>query len=232
MALNRAKVIEKKKLTEDVYELNLERLDSFDFEAGQYISVKINDEIATPCMRAYSISSPPSNSNFSLCIKVTEGGRGSNWLKSLEKNDEIEFLGPMGNFTFKNVSKNAFFIATGTGVAPFCSIIEEELKKGFLGKISLLFGLRHINGIFYKEFFEKLETEYSNFDFNMILSRPEDENYEGNVGRVTDFLKTADLDTKNTDFYLCGLSPMINEVSALLAEKGVGISQIHFEKYD
>lgn len=233
MALKTAIVKEKIDLTDDVIELKFKTNDPFNFIAGQFITIKINDQSPTPCFRAYSISSAPNSNTFEICVKVVGSGRGSNWLKSLKKDDKIEFIGPNGKFTFaKDPSKEILFIGTGTGIAPLKSMIESQLSKGNTQKMYLLFGVRHIKDIIYKEFFENLSTRNPNFTFSITLSQPESPDWQGHIGRVTSVLETMELPAKKIEVYICGLTPMIESVNELLSKKQIPKEAIHFEKYD
>lgn len=224
--MNKAKVTEKKVLNHDVFELCLETQEPFNFEAGQFITIKISDSDPKPCFRAYSISSAPSENTFELCIKEIPNGRGSSWLNTLKPGSEIEFIGPNGKFNFiPNSSKKVLFIATGTGVAPLKSMIEDQLEKGNTQPMHLVFGVRHEKDIFYKEELEKLTNK--NFSYDLTLSQPEGE-WDGLVGRVTDHIP----DIKNTEVYICGLKAMIDTVHELLLKKGIKEEDVHFEKYD
>lgn len=224
--MNKAKVTEKKVLNHDVFELHLETTEPFNFEAGQFITIKICDSDPKPCFRAYSISSAPSGSTFELCIKEIPNGRGSCWLNSLEPGAKIEFLGPNGKFNFTtDASKTVLFIATGTGVAPLKSMIEDQLRKGNTQPMHLLFGVRHVKDVFYKKHLVNLVNE--NFSFDLTLSQPEEE-WSGLVGRVTDHIP----DIENTEVYICGLKAMIDSVHEILIKKGLPEESIHHEKYD
>lgn len=230
MSLKQAKLIERKDLTYDVFELTFEADQTVEFSGGQFITIKIDDKVP-PCFRAYSIASSPAQSTrFKLCIKLVPEGRGTNWLNKLNVSDQINFIGPNGNFIFKNQAEKAFFIATGTGLAPFTSIIEEEQKKGNTKRMDLLFGVRHQKDLFYLDWLEELKSN-GNFDYKPTLSRPETD-WEGTSGRVTEVLKNSVLDKENTEYYICGLKNMIDDAVAILKEKGVNEENIHFEKYD
>lgn len=240
MPANTASITRHKKLTEDVFELTCETSEVFKLEAGQFITIKIDDG-GSPCFRAYSISSKPEQSkNFQLCIKVVENGRGSNWLNSLEEGDKINFIGPNGKFTFKTPDrKNVLFIAVGVGIAPFKSMIEDQLlNKNSKQQIHLLFGLRHEKDIFYEDLFRDLSKKYKNFTFALTLSQPEKKNDSNNSGshnhegRVTDLLKKTDIIPDQTEAYICGLKAMIDDVHNILKEKGLPEEYIHFEKYN
>ncbi|PKL36929.1 hypothetical protein CVV38_03515 [Candidatus Peregrinibacteria bacterium HGW-Peregrinibacteria-1] len=231
--LKTATLKEIKNLTRDVLEITFENSEDIEFEAGQFITIKIDDK-TPPCFRAYSLN----NSNFDkkklqLCIKVIPNGRGSNWLTNLKTEDQINYLGPNGKFTFKSPSdKNVLFIGTGTGLAPLKSMIENQLQNGSQQNIELLFGVRHEEDIFYLDYFRDLEKKHPNFKFHLTLSQPKEDSAEYHKGRVTDYLEQNHIDPKNTDFYICGLKAMIESVQELLQSKGVPSESIHFEKYD
>ena len=228
-----ATVTENKHLTEDVVEISFETPEFFEFEAGQFVTIKIDDQVP-PCFRAYSIKSAPKKEGktFDLCLKIVEGGRGSNWLAKLKEGDQIFYIGPSGKFTLKDNGKKSIFIATGTGITPFTSMVEDQLDKGNKDKLHLLFGVRHIKNIFYQDQLDQWNNNYDNFSYDLCLSRPENDEWEGKKGRVTDILREMDIDPQNTEIYICGLKAMIDEVVEILKEKGLPDEAINEEKYD
>lgn len=235
MKLNKAILKEKTQLAESIVELTFKTEKELNYKAGQFITIKICDNEASPCFRAYSLASAPKNKKIKLCVKIIEGGRGSNWICGLNIGDSVEYMGPNGKFIFhktdRETDKKILFVATGTGIAPFKAIIKDELKNGNKNEMELLFGLRHIKNIFYKKFFEKLVEKYKNFHFTITLSQPENESWNEKKGRVTDILKNKNIDTKNTEIYICGLKTMVDDVEKILLEKGVTEGQIYIEKY-
>ena len=92
--------------------------------------------------------------------------------------------------------------------------------------------MRHIKGIFYKEFFENLAKNHKNFTFDITISQPEDPNWKGLKGRTTAILKKMDLDIKNIEAYTCGLKEMVEDVTKILKEKGMEEKDMYFEKYN
>ncbi|MEK7673044.1 MAG: FAD-dependent oxidoreductase [Patescibacteria group bacterium] len=233
MPLRQAKLTDKQNFTHDVTELTFETADQLTFESGQFVTFKVTDKMP-PCFRAYSISSCPKaeNNRFSTCIKVVPEGRGSNWLNNLNIDDTVEFMGPNGKFLFKNNGKNSVFVATGTGITPFKSMIETELLKGNKNKLQLLFGVRYVKDIFYEEFFKDLAAKYPNFTYEFTVSRPENDEWHGSTGRVSNILETMPLELANTEVYICGLKEMINDVTEILKTRGMPPDSINSEKYD
>lgn len=238
MPLQKATLIKKHSLTDDVIQLDFQTSSEISYQAGQFISVKIEDNPTSPCIRGYSISSYPlpSKNYFSLCVKIVENGRGSNWLNQLKENQEIQFLGPNGKFLFEPQpnTKTILFIATGTGIAPLKSMLEDQLinKNNLTQKFHLLFGVRYIKEIFYQDLFQNLANKFPNFTYEITVSRPEEENWSGTKGRVTNLLEKLELDTTSTEAYLCGLKDMLTEVTSILESKGLSLDKVHKEQYN
>lgn len=233
MSLKTAKLIKHIDLTHDVFDLVFQTQTPLEFSAGQFITIKIDDKVP-PCFRAYSIASSPSagSQEFKLCVKRVEEGRGSNWLNQLDINQNIQFIGPNGKFTFNKTDKKVLFVATGTGIAPFTSMIEDQINQGKNQEMAMIFGVRHMKDLFYQEWLEKLHQKNPKFNYHITLSRPESDQWQGHTGRVTAVLENYNLDPENTEIYICGLKDMIDSVLEILKNKGVPENSIHFEKYD
>jgi ferredoxin-NADP reductase len=202
------------------------------FEAGQFVSVVIPG--AGPkgrdLRRAYSIASGPEVHPIELCVKLVEGGPGTNYLYKLREGSEFKGYAPYGDFVYrKHSSKNACFIATGTGIAPFRSMV---FSKKYLQdppqKAFCLLGVRTESELIYVDEFKNMP----NMKFVPAVSQPEGA-WDGFKGRVTDYLRGlgSDFPWLETEFYLCGSGPMITEMKTLLGEKGVQKEHIHVEKY-
>jgi NAD(P)H-flavin reductase len=218
-------------LTPTVYELGFDTEPKFDFEAGQFISVVVPG--AGPkgrdLRRAYSIASAPEVRPVELCIKVVEDGPGSNYLYKLRPNDEFKGYAPYGDFTFEpKAGRHAFFISTGTGIAPFrAMVMSEAYRKATPVSAKCIIGVRTEEELLYQKDFDELPVEWIS-----AVSQPSG-NWKGFKGRVTDYLRALgpDFPWKETEYYLCGNGSMITEVKAILAEKGVDKESIHQEKY-
>ena len=231
-----AKLISRKQLTSDVFEMKLEPSAFFQFQPGQFISILIPG--AGPggrdLRRAYSIASAPEmmpgENKFELCVKLVEGGPGTNYLNNLKVGESLKGHVPFGDFVYKTKSdKHVIFIATGTGIAPFRSMVFSKVfndNKPLSAKI--LFGARDAQDLFYAdEMVPVLGKGYVE-----TLSRPIG-NWAGFKGRVTDWLRenSASIDWKNTEFYLCGNGAMIDEVKSILTTHEVDKTAIHQEVY-
>ena len=95
-----------------------------EFTPGQFVSFSdaVNGKVVT---RAYSIASAPSDSNrFELCLNIVEDGAFTPHLFGLAPGAVIQMPPPLGTFTLPASRRDALLIATGTGIAPFRSMLK------------------------------------------------------------------------------------------------------------
>jgi len=206
---------------------------SFDFTAGQFVSMVAPNQEGKQQTRAYSIASGPHGNNR------VEGGFFSNHLCDMKPNDTVSFHGPHGLFTLRNPLRDSIFIATGTGIAPMRGFVEQLFGANPCHEgrdIWLVYGTRLPSEIYYREFFERVAKENPNFHYIMTLSRP-DENWSGAKGYVQDRVKEivearADKGVGTMHAYICGLNLMVSANRELLAGFGWDKKQVIFERYD
>lgn len=228
-----ARVEQIRDLTHDVRELALRLLDppKIDFKAGQFVSFEVmHPKLHRSVTRPYSIVSPPSRRDvITLLLNLVPGGPGSTYLFSLRTGDETRFKGPAGAFYVRDdPARDLLFVATGTGIAPIRSMIEDRLERGFARRIALYWGLRSERDVYYQEELDVLARRHPNFSYVLTLSRPQGQ-WTGPVGRVTTLVVDRLTSVKNLAVYLCGNSGMIEDVSALINKKG--LCPIYREKY-
>jgi NAD(P)H-flavin reductase len=233
-----AKLSEKKDFNEKFskYVFELDQPHRMEFEAGQYVSIAVDEE---GTRRSYSIcSNPDTHHSFELLIDHGPDGKGTNFFKKINFGDEVDVMGPMGHFVLNTEDfevnesdRELIFIATGSGIAPLRSMILHLLQNLKEKRpITLYWGLRHVQNMFWENEFQDLVELYDNFKFHPVLSQAVEE-WPLCKGRVTDCLKIHDLPA-NGSYYLCGGSGMVNDVSATLQDRGVKKDSIHFEKYN
>jgi|GEM_PF-350713 len=221
------------------YEFELTEPHRLEFLAGQYLTIQVSDKGE---MRAYSICSPPAiDHGFELLIDHQPNGVGVNFFKRLGLNPAqpqiIKGLGPMGRFTLVNrlgqaeVDEQALvLVATGCGVAPMMSVLLDQLQtKGDQRPITLYWGMRKAEDLFWLEDFNLLVDTYANFHFYPILSQPTPE-WTLSRGHVDDLLVAHDF-IPQTGFYLCGGRSMIVENKQLLTDRGILPQFIHHEHF-
>jgi NAD(P)H-flavin reductase len=201
--------------------------DCFEYESGQFVLLKVGE-----LSRAYSIARAPGGKHCELIlnIEIVPDGRLTPLLDKIEVGEKIDVQGPFGYFVLKSPpEKKLVFVATSVGVAPLRTMIESALAADAERNVTLYFGVRNEKDIFYKEDFEALAAAHPNFEFVLTLSKPS-ENWDGSRGRVTNILPEVEFDNE-TDFYLCGGKPMIDDTKKILLANGVNEEQIYFEQF-
>ncbi len=200
------------------------------FVPGQFLSITaaIGDDDIT---RAYSIVSPPGGEGFALCANLVQEGYLSPFLFSLSPGDEIDFKGPYGAFILRRPVSDSIFVATGTGIAPFRSMLLSHLQANPDRQFTLIFGVRHEQGLLYHDELSALAETHSNFHYRPTLTRPP-EHWTGLAGRVQQPALEALGDRRDVDVYSCGLREMVDDVRAKLKGIGLDRKRIIYEKYD
>lgn len=216
-------------------EFQLEGIPRFGFVAGQWLSFKTNKPDGEEITRAYSIASPPDASNqFALCLNRVQDGFMSNFLCEMKEEKTITCQGPFGDFILRPPMRDTLFIATGTGIAPFRSMLQWVLadeSRHQNRKLWLLFGSRHESDIYYHDEFRRLASEHENFRYLPTLSRG-DQNWKGLRGYVQEHVSTIAAGRTDMHAYICGLDKMIKANRELLKNIGCDRKSILYEKYD
>lgn len=216
-------------------EFEVNGLPRFGFVPGQWLSLKATTPDGEEITRAYSIASPPSeNGRFAFCLNRVQDGFMSNHLCDMREGEEITFQGPFGSFILRPPLRDTIFIATGTGIAPFRSMLHWLLadQRRHEGRhFWLLFGVRYEQDIYYRDEFERLAAEHANFQFLPTLSRGGPE-WKGLRGYVQDHLLEIVGDRTDMHAYICGLDKMVSANRELLKSLGWDRKQILYEKYD
>jgi len=235
MALStfQAEVSRVRALTHDVRELELALADPKEivFKPGQFISFEVPKEGAPyPVTRPYSIASPPSIPNrVTLVFNLVEGGPGSTYLFGLREGDPVSFKGPTGSFYLREDStKHLLFVATGTGIAPFRSMLLTQLDQNDAQPVTLFWGLRYERDLYYQDELKALADRHPVFSFVTTLSRPGPD-WTGVTGRVTTLMQERITVVRDLAVYLCGNGDMIKDVTSILQTKG--LCPIYREKY-
>lgn len=205
------------------------------FVAGQWLSLKTNKPDGEEITRAYSIASPPNGDNrFALCLNRVQDGFMSNFLCDLKEGAEIGCQGPFGDFILRPPLRDTIFIATGTGIAPFRSMLhwllaDESRHQG--KQFWLVFGSRYETDIYYHPEFLQLAAEHSNFHYLPTLSRGGTD-WQGLRGYVQEHVPGIVQGKTEVRAYICGLDKMIKANRELLESLGWDRKSILYEKYD
>ena len=159
----------------------------------------------------------------------------SNYLCDLPEGAEVHLHGPHGLFVMREYRQDAIFIATGTGVAPFRSMVQWLLACADGSRSHsfwLVYGTRYPEDVYYREEFEALAARYPNFHYVVTLSRAK-EDWTGRRGYVQECVREIVGDRKDMQAYICGLNDMVSANRNLLNEElGWDRKQVIYERYD
>lgn len=228
-----ATVIAVRQLTHDVRQIDLRLIEPAEirFKAGQFVSFEVPDaRTGRTVTRPYSIASPPSSTRIiSLLLNLVPHGPGSTYLFGLQEGDKTTFAGPAGNFYLRDdPTRDVLFVATGTGIAPFRSMLYANAERPQPAKTSLRWGLRSQRDLYYQDELARMSRGLPESSYVVTLSRPE-AGWDGPLGRVTTLVEREIDDVKRLAVYLCGNSGMITEVTRIIQAKG--LCPIFREKY-
>ncbi|MDB5252090.1 MAG: FAD-dependent oxidoreductase [Flaviaesturariibacter sp.] len=222
------------------YWISIPELEAFDFQPGQFVTLDLPiAEKPNKRWRSYSIASWPDGTNtFELLIVLLEGGAGTTYLfNDVYEGSELQLRGPQGVFTLPGeLNRDLYFICTGTGIAPFRSMLHHIQRHQISHRsINLIFGTRTKEDLVYLDEMRRLEGEVESFRYIPTLSR---EQWDGCCGYVHAVYENLVLEKKNGDdtpppagFYLCGWRAMVDEAKERIMKLGYDRKDIHLELY-
>lgn len=237
------------------------------FEPGQYAELALEALGPAPQegkpgkieRRSYSIASAPqvgeTTEELEFYIVRVEGGYFTPGLWNIPVGGRL-WCGPKikGKFTLEEVpaSKDLVMVATGTGLAPFVSMLRAHRESPPWRSVVLVHGARYLQDLGYREYFEALEKEVPWFHYLPALTRePQDSKWTGLRGRVQTLFTAQSpnaysvveaalnkpLNPEDVHILLCGNPQMITDIEVLLAEKGLrphkkkDPGNVHVERY-
>ena len=213
--------------------IQVPELSTFDFIPGQFVTLDLPiHEKPNKRWRSYSIGSWPDGTNvFELVIVLDKEGAGTPYMfEKLSVGSEVSFRGPQGVFTLKEpLDKDIFMICTGTGIAPFRSMMH-HIKNNNIGHqdIHLVFGCRTKETLLYYEEMKELQEAIPGFHYIPTISREE---WEGHTGYVHAIYESLCKERNAANFFLCGWKGMIDEAKKRITDMGYDRKEIHQEIY-
>ncbi len=215
IVLKKTTVLDQIEIAPDVFVLTIDK-QNVSFKAGQVVAVTVNMTLPP---RIYSIASGENENSIEILYDVVKEGTLTPELKKLKKGDRVFVSQPYGSFTGDH--SKAYWIATGTGIAPFLSMT----KSGYENDKTLIHGARHDEYFYYADLFlDKLGTRY-------IRCCSQCSGNTGFAGRLTRYLSEQPALPLDQNYYLCGVAEMVVDVRDLLIAKGIPYQQIISEIY-
>ncbi|WP_028916973.1 ferredoxin--NADP reductase [Pseudoxanthomonas sp. J35] len=229
-------VLDVRHWTDAYFSFTTTRDDGFRFENGQFVMIGLPTETGRPIMRAYSIASANWEEQLEFfSIKVQDGPLTSR-LQHIKPGDSI-LIGrkPTGTLLISDLhpGRNLYLLGTGTGLAPWLSVIKDPETYERFERVVLCHGVRHAGDLAYRDYFEK---ELPQHEFLGGIIREKLLYYPAvtredfpNRGRLTDLMGSGqmmrtlgieELDPKHDRAMICGSPQMLADFRALLDGRG------------
>ena len=196
------------------------------FLAGQYVNI---DVPGSGQHRSYSFSSAPGQSKVSFLIKRIPGGVMSTWLDSAQPGNKLELIGPLGSFYLRAVERPLLFLAGGTGLAPFLSMLEVLARTDSQQKVHLIYGVTRDLDLVQVDAIEAYVAKLPNFTYATVVA--DTDSTHPRKGWVTQHMPAEALNDGDVDVYLCGPPPMVDAVRKHFDDNGVKPYSFHYEKF-
>jgi NAD(P)H-flavin reductase len=216
-----AKILSVERESETIYTFKLEKHPAFNFHSGQFVWISLEGYARSPM----AIASGENDDHIMLSIR--KWGDLTTALFQLKENDIVNIDGPHGSYFPTNEiqeTEDLYLIAGGTGITPIRSLIR-SLTNGTT--THLFYGAQESDQLLYLNEFKEL-----NGTSKFTIDKPE-ENWEHEVGFVTDLLKSVEF-SKGAKIFICGPQPMLQAASVFFKSVNLDFSNIFvsIEKFD
>ena len=212
------------------------------FEPGQYMTIGVMVD-GKLLQRPYSVASPPARAaddGYEFYVRRVQGGAFTPILWQLPVGHGMRMIGPKGKFILlPDDERTHVFISSGTGNAPFISMMRQLMVDGRPRPAVMLNGVSYALELGYRDLLEGWQEsgEYP-VTFVPTVSRPDDPlnaEWTGRRGRVESILGPVldelGLSPANSIAYICGNPDMIISAEATLLDRGYPEEQVHKELY-
>ncbi|MFN3985048.1 MAG: ferredoxin--NADP reductase [Rhodocyclaceae bacterium] len=224
---------------ETLFSFRTTRNPALRFENGQFVMIGLEVD-GRPLIRAYSIASPNYEEHLEFfSIKVPDGALTSR-LQHLKEGDAIVVSKkPTGTLVLHDLKpgKHLYLLATGTGLAPFMSVIQDPETYERFEKVVLIHGVRQVSELAYTEFITR-ELPQHEFFGEMVRDKliyyptvtREDFRNRGRIttlienGRLAQDIGLPPLDPAVDRAMICGSPAMLNDLCVLLDSRGFQVS--------
>ncbi|MCD8524074.1 MAG: ferredoxin reductase [Saccharospirillaceae bacterium] len=225
----RARVLEVRTELEDVYSLVLRPVKGWaGFQAGQYVEISVEQD-GRRVSRIFSISSSPAyfaqTGLIELTIRVQDKGRITPWLRQhLAAGGLVNLSAAQGDFVLTHDTQPLLFIAGGSGITPFRSMLQNLLSGESERPVHLLYYARHAQHFLFREEFDRLQLAMPYFSLTLL-------NNEEHGFIRAEHIRQYCSDYALRETMICGPTPMIQAARTALSELNVDPAQIRFEYF-
>jgi benzoate/toluate 1,2-dioxygenase reductase subunit len=221
-----AEVIAIDALSDTSFNLSVKLAKPMGFLPGQYVNISVP---GTNTHRSYSFSSKPGTDQATFLIRNIPGGTMSSYLARGSAGDAVSLTGPMGAFYLRPMERQQLWLAGGTGLAPFLSMLEQVAERGTHHDITLYYAVTKAADLVELARVEALAEAIGQVTVITILASEDDAH--DRKGFVTNHVTAEELNGGDVDVYLCGPPPMVEAVRQHFKTLGVEPASFHYEKF-
>ena len=153
----------------------------------------------------------------------------STWLESARPGNKVELTGPLGSFYLRTVERPLLFLAGGTGLAPFLSMLEVLSRADSRQRVHLIYGVTRDLDLVQVDAIEAYVAKLPNFTYATVVA--DSDSIHPRKGWVTQHMAAETLNQGDVDVYLCGPPPMVDAVRKYFDDNGVKPNSFHYEKF-
>ncbi|HBD38957.1 MAG TPA: NADH oxidase, partial [Cupriavidus sp.] len=209
------------------FSIDLDDPTALSFLPGQYVNVEIPGCGLT---RAYSFSSPPGASQAAFVVRNVPQGRMSGFLAGeAQTGQRMAFSGPFGSFYLRAVTRPVLFLAGGTGIAPFLSMLDVLAASGSTHPVRMVYGVTHDIDLVATERLEAAAASIDGFTYRTCIADAASSHER--KGYVTTHVDPAWINDGDVDIYLCGPVAMVEAVRDWLRDAGITPANFYYEKF-
>ncbi len=210
------------------------------FEPGQYMTIGVYAD-GRLVQRPYSVASSPrtAGDGYEFYVRLVPMLRFTTLLWRLPLGHGMRMTGPKGRFVLEDDDRRTHvFIATGTGIAPFISMVRTALLDGKPRRTVVAHGASYVSELGYRRELEQLQREGYPLTYVPTISRPaepENAGWRGRTGRVEttldDLCDDCSILPFRTVVYICGNPEMILKAEAIVRSRGLPEPHVKKELY-
>lgn len=233
-----ARCTEIQDLTHDIKLFRFELIEPAEikYTPGQYMQLvaPIYEKSSEEVYRAYSIASDPAQKNIiDLIIRLIPGGICTTYcFEYLKVGDEVKMNGPYGEFRLTGTDAEMVWVAGGSGMAPFVSILHDMKNTNNQRKATYYFGANRAEELFLTEQMKQFEKDLPNFRFVPVVTQTsQGGNWNGEMGLVTQAVERNVKNAGDYEGYLCGSPGMIDAAIKVLKNLGMNKNKIYYDKF-